>query len=472
MQNNIINPKTIALSLLTLGLTVSSCDDYLSDIPKGNKMPQTYKDFEAFLRDEHSIHTIDPGQTIILMNDRYPTMSNLNYYEYWAANYNWDEAADRIALNKGDETPYYAGYAGISTCNLILEYGPDLTECTEAQRQELMAQARVLRAMNYFYLVNYYADTYESGTASSKGGVPLITSAAVGASYSQPSVQEIYDFILKDMTEAYPSLPQKAATELHPNQATADAFMARVYLQMNNYSDALSHAEKALAYNDSLYNWCEFYEMHADAINDPTNYTSLPAPNAFNYKENYSYRHGASSYNATIYHLPMERAAEFEEGDTRYLAQWKAYTTGAETYMRGMTRGMHNWGGMTTVEAFLIKAECLARTNRIGEAMETLNKVRETRILPELYQPLTANTEAEAIPLIMRTKRNELIMTTVPFCDARRLNAEGKYLITPSKEINGQKVQLSANSHLWTFPFPLGAKENKGNGNIQQNVSK
>lgn len=69
------------------------------------------------------------------MNDRYPTMSNLNYYEYWAANYNWDEAADRIALNKGDETPYYAGYAGISTCNLILEYGPDLTECTEAQRQ-------------------------------------------------------------------------------------------------------------------------------------------------------------------------------------------------------------------------------------------------------------------------------------------------------------------------------------------------
>ena len=104
--------------------------------------------------------------------------------------------------------------------------------------------------------------------------------------------------------------------------------------------------------------------------------------------------------------------------------------------------------------------------------METLNKVRETRILPELYQPLTANTEAEAIPLIMRTKRNELIMTTVPFCDARRLNAEGKYLITPSKEINGQKVQLSANSHLWTFPFPLGAIENKGNGNIQQNVSK
>lgn len=65
MQNNIINPKTIALSLLTLGLTVSSCDDYLSDIPKGNKMPQTYKDFEAFLRDEYSIHTIDPGQTII-----------------------------------------------------------------------------------------------------------------------------------------------------------------------------------------------------------------------------------------------------------------------------------------------------------------------------------------------------------------------------------------------------------------------
>lgn len=127
---------------------------------------------------------------------------------------------------------------------------------------------------------------------------------------------------------------------------------------------------------------------------------------------------------------------------------------------------------MTTVEVFLIKAECLARLGQVAQAMETLNKVRQTRILPTYYQPLSANSEAEAVPQIIRTKMNEMIMTTVPFCDARRLNAEGKYPITLSKQGPNGKLTLSPTSHLWTFPIPMGAIGNSGNGTIHQNVEK
>ena len=127
---------------------------------------------------------------------------------------------------------------------------------------------------------------------------------------------------------------------------------------------------------------------------------------------------------------------------------------------------------MTTVEVYLIKAECLARQGKVAEAMKVLNKVRQTRILPEVYQPLTATTEAEAMPLIIRTKQNEMIMTSVPFCDARRLNAEGKYPVTLTKTLEGKPVTLSPSSHLWTFPIPLGAIGNSGNGTIHQNVAK
>ena len=152
--------------------------------------------------------------------------------------------------------------------------------------------------------------------------------------------------------------------------------------------------------------------------------------------------------------------------------RWKAYNAGNEQYLRGMTRGLINYEGMTTVEVYLIQAECLARTGRVAEAMEALNAVRKSRILPDSYQPLTASTEAEALPLILRTKQNEMILTTVPFCDARRLNAEGKYTLSLSKELDGTTRTLSPQSHLWTFPIPLGAIGNSGNGTVTNNVEK
>lgn len=469
------NMKTkYALITLATGLmmTLAACDDYLSDTPKGEKIPETYADFEALLRDEYSNHRIDATQPIVLLNDRYLTKSNLAYYIYWAANYNWDEQADRIQLNNKDEGAYYNAYAGISTFNLITERAAQLTECTEAQRQELEAQCRVLRAMNYFFLVNHYSDTYVAATAAEKGGVPLILSANVLAPYTQPSVEAIYTQILEDLDAAYPHLPQQSATVLHPDRATADAFYARLYLQMMQYDKALEYADKALSANDALYDWCAFYEQMAGIVNDPNNYTTLPAPNAYDYCENYNYRHAGNSYASTEYNLPIARAERFEEGDARFLTRWKYYNAGNEQYYRGVIRGQINYEGMTTVEIYLIKAECLARQGKVSEAMKVLNKVRQTRILPEAYQPLTATTEAEAMPLIIRTKQNEMIMTSVPFCDARRLNAEGKYPVTLTKQVEGVARTLSSSSHLWTFPIPLGAIGNSGNGTIHQNVAK
>ena len=463
-----------ALYALAAGLvmTLTACDDYLSDTPKGKKIPTTYADFEALLRDEYTAHRIDATQSLVLLNDRYLSQSNLSYYTYWAANYHWDETADRILLNNKDESAYYNSYGGISTFNLIIENSATLTECSDAERQELVAQCRVLRAMNYFHLVNYYSDTYTAATAADRGGVPLILSANVGAPYTQPSVQGIYDQILDDMSQAYPYLPVTATTELHPNRATADAFYARLYLQMMQYNKALEYANKALQANDALYDWCAYYNQMADKINNPTDYATLPAPNVFGYCENYNYRHGSNSYTSTEYHMPLDRGARFEEGDARFLARWKRYDAGNEEYYRGLLRGLINYEGMTTVEVYLIKAECLARQGQVAQAMETLNQVRQTRILPAYYQPLSANSEAEAVPQIIRTKMNEMIMTPVPFCDARRLNAEGKYPISLSKQGTNGQLTLSPTSHLWTFPIPMGAIGNSGNGTIHQNVEK
>ncbi|UGU14737.1 RagB/SusD family nutrient uptake outer membrane protein [Sinomicrobium kalidii] len=456
--------------MLIVGLT--SCDDYLDDIPKGSKIPRTLADFEALIRDEYTNHRVNVNQALNLLNDRYVTEATLSFYPLDKANYLWDESADRIALNRADEGTYYSGYAAISTFNLIIENALETTEATEAGQQELWAQAKVLRAMCYFNLANYYADTYQATTASEKLSVPVITSADINAPSEQVSIQELYDFILKDMEDALPGLPEGSSTALHPNLGTGYAFLARVYLQMGNYEQALNYADKALEENNSLYDWRAYYNDNKSVIEDPDAYISTPSPMGFDYVENYNYRHGALSRITTENNIPVERAPRFEEGDARFLSRWKIRTVGAETFYNSTLSGYFNYGGMTTVEVYLIKAECLARQGSIDDAMAVLNRVRKTRILPDVYQDLTAANEAEAMEAILRTKKNELILTIVPFCDARRLNTEGVYTTGFTKEYKGETYTLTPDSHLWTMPFPQGATDNPGNGTITQNVDK
>lgn len=466
------NIYTKIACLLILGITFASCDDYLSDVPKGSKAPTTLADYEAFLRDEYTNQRVNVTGASQLLNDQYVTLATLSSDRLINANYMWDENADRIALKVSDETTYYASYQGISTFNLIIEDVLNTTQATESEKRAVWAEAKILRAMNYFNLVNFYADTYVASTAATKLSVPLITSANINAPSKQVTIQEMYDFILKDVSEALPYLLKVSQTPLHPNLGAGYAFYSRVYLQMNNYTEALKYANLALAENNKLFDWIGYYNSNKAIIDVPNSYTATTSPMGYNYVENYTYRHGANSNLATENSIPTERAQSFEAGDARFISRWKIYTVGAETYYRRTLSGMFNFGGITTVEVYLIKAECLARAGQISEALNVLNTVRKTRILPASYQDIATADKTMALNAIFRTKRNELINTIVPFADARRLNAEGFYKVSFTKTVNGTTYTLASDSHLWTMPFPQGATQNPGNGTITQNVAK
>ncbi|OXA67342.1 starch-binding protein [Flavobacterium aquidurense] len=461
-----------AACVLALGLNFASCDDYLSDVPKGSKSPTTLSDYEAFLRDEYTNHRVDITGASQLLNDQYVTVASLASNRLYMANYMWDENADRVALKVSDETTYYSSYAGISTFNLIIENALTTTKATESEQRVVWAEAKILRAMNYFNLVNFYADTYVASTASTKLSVPLITSANINAPSKQVTIQELYDFILNDVKEALPYLPKVSQTPLHPNLGAGYAFYSRVYLQMNNYTEALRYADLALAENNKLYDWITYYNTNKAIIDVPNSYTTTTSPMGYTYVENYTYRHGAFSSLTTENSIPVERAQRFEAGDAKFISRWKLYTVGAETYYRRTLSGAFNFGGITTVEVYLIKAECLARAGQISEALGILNTVRKTRILPASYQDISTADKNTALNAIYKTKNNELTNTLIPFADARRLNAEGVYKVSYTKTANGTTYTLTSDSHLWTMPFPQGATQNPGNGTIIQNVAK
>ena len=466
--------KILYTVLLMLGMTMalSSCDDYLNIEPKGKRIPKALADYEAFLRYEYGMHRMPVTQANYLLNDLYLTNSYASYYPMYKANYNWEEETDRAYWNSGDELTYYVSYGAINTCNLILEDVPSATDGTDAEKAEVMAYAKVLRAMNYFNLANYYASTYEASSAASKLSVPLITSSLQDAEYHQATIREIYEFILNDLNEAVDKLPDMGNTILHPGKGAAYAMLARTCLQMMDYDKALEYAEKALAINSELVDWVAFYEENKEQIDEQDVYPSLETPLGFDCVENYNFNYGTNAYASTIGRIPVARAAGFEDGDVYFLSNWKLRTQGTETFYQGMTNGNINEGGMRTVEQYLIKAECLARKGQLSEAMDVLNHVRQTYILPEKYQPLAAVNATEAIRYIRQAKDNQLIFSIVPFGDARRYNAEGTYARTLTKEVDGKQVSLTPTSHLWTFPFPQGALDNPGNGSFVQNVEK
>ena len=464
--------KLLLGSCLVLLACLCSCDDYLSNVPKGQRIPTTLNDFSVMLADEYTNCREDVTQALVLLNDRYVSDGYLSYYELWNANYFWNENADRIAMNKSDETTYYNGYAGISTANLIIENAPTATEATDAERGQVIAQAKILRAMKYFTLVNYYAKTYNAATAAADGGVPLITSAEVGATYTQPSVQEIYDFIVQDISEALPALPERALNVLYADKATAYALAARVYLQMGNYQEALASAGEALKRNDRLFDWVAFYNDNAAVLSVPDVYQSITSPMGFDYEENYIFCHGNNSYSGNDLQMREDRGNRFEQGDAHFMSRWKIRTMAGSTYYNPNMGGYFNRGGLTTTEVYLIQAECLARTGNVAGAMDVLNKVRQKRILPEYYQPLTASSADVAIDMIIKVKGDALVQTIIPFCDARRLNLEPAHARTLTKVENGQQYTLSPSSHMWVMPFPMGAVKNSGNGTVTQNVER
>lgn len=464
--------NTLKISALILLVSFSSCKKFLDIVPKGVKIPTTLADYEAMIRNEYVNQRTTIIQAILLMNDKFETSANLNYYPLYSANYFWNENADRIALNNSDETTYYNAYEAISTSNLLIEHVGEATEGTDTDKAQLIGQAKVLRALNYYVLANYYADTYEAANAASKLSVPLILSADINAPYTQVSIKDLYAFMLKDIDEAIPNLRATSATVLHPNLGAAHALKARIFLTMGQYADALVEANEALKYNDKLYDWTQFYATYKTQIEQPDVYTNAPSPMGFDFIENYYYRHGQNYSSSRESALRTDRAPKFEVGDARFASRWKLRTVAADTYYTSITIGFYNYGGLTTTEVHLIKAECQARLNDVPGAMITLNTVRKKRILAQNYVDLVASNTIQAVKFIQRTKANELINSITNFADARRLNKDPDYASTLTKTENGQNYSLSPTSHLWTMPFPQGAFKNSGNGTIQQNVSK
>jgi hypothetical protein len=114
-------------------------------------------------------------------------------------------------------------YTFINTCNGIVDNAPKV-DIPQASKDEMVAEAKFLRANYYFILVQFYGDV-----TLNKNFQTVPTTSA-----KRDPIADVYNFIIQDLQDAIAGLPAGPKTSgVLPGKATAAAakhVLAKVYL--------------------------------------------------------------------------------------------------------------------------------------------------------------------------------------------------------------------------------------------------
>jgi starch-binding outer membrane protein, SusD/RagB family len=261
--------------LLAGGMITSSCSDFLTEDPKGQLEPTTYySSSEAINSALYALYTqVNVSQ--IYTNMLYPQWQGDDITANPGSNKQACAAIDAFSAdsdNKGITDSWAKNYKIIAAAdNIINNISAKTTDSYYEDAQVAKAQAKFWRAFAYYYLVRLY------------GPLPIIEEATSEYNQQPPStIEEVYNYIVKDLTEAIEVLPTSYSTQ-PANHDGVDAFVTKqaaqstlvaVYMSMAGYplnkdgyyakaaalaEDVINHNSEYGFYLDS--DWSHVYSM-------------------------------------------------------------------------------------------------------------------------------------------------------------------------------------------------------------------
>ncbi len=368
--------------------------------------------------------------------------------------YNWVSGSGRSSFHytmtyetssefTSSNVAWRSPYITIGRANRIIAAaeGGKLTDAADAKETiaQYEAEAKVLRALAHFDLVRIYGKPYTEDQGASLG-VPLVTEVLESdAKPARSTVKEVYDQVVKDLTEAINS--GALETEKDPGYVTvwgAKAILSRVYLNMGDYADALSTAEDVIKNSDaSLWTINEYYKAwDASTPNENEflfrlNVTGSTDNNDLNGIGNLQQRDGYGDMVATKKFVEMltsdpndVRNSVFIAADASRKDEYAKFGTN-KVYLNKLRGQNDNLRNVTIIpiirlsEIYLTAAECAFRTNNKAKAVEYLNDLVKNRTTTEASLATEANITLDRI-LIER--RKELIGEGQRYFDALRNN--------------------------------------------------
>ncbi|WP_159478000.1 RagB/SusD family nutrient uptake outer membrane protein [Dyadobacter sp. 3J3] len=429
--------------LLITSLLVTSCgDNFLDERPeKSLLVPTTLPELQALL--DNASDVMNQGPVLNQFSDGDFTISDadLDIQPVQIRNaYLWEKQI----FNQEPSSDWDLPYQQILYTNIVLE-GIEKLPASEPEklRQQLRGAALFFRAMAFYNLAQQFCAPFEQATADNLAGIPLRLTSNVTDVSVRGTVRQTYQQILRDLLTAKDLLPAKATVVTRPSAAAAQALLARVYLIMQDYNNALAYALASLENNARLLD----YNTLADSLANPF---PLPYISSGNPEIIFFSALNTSLNSDPAYYADSVLYDSYEEGDQRKTC----FFTDQGNYKGSYTGGSFCFGGLASDELYLIKAETLARTGQIPQAMQVLNQLRRMRYAPKSFNPLSTETEAGALRAILSERRKQLIARGLRWTDLRRLNPDSRFAMKLQRTYQARALELKPGDNKYTFPIP------------------
>lgn len=446
--------------ICALSVFLAGCG-YLDVVPKGEAVVETVEDYIGLI--EELSPTFPTGNFLYLPEEViHFNMDDMMSYKYplMSANFFWNEEYDRAKFIERDDL-YNSTYKRIAKLNILLD-GIDDAKGSDVLRVKGKAQAHLLRAYNYFVLVNVFAKPYAKATAATDRAIIVRDEFNMESTPAQSTVQEVYDFIQADIQASLADLPEQKDNPYRPGKALGYALKAKVHLYKGELDVAIDAAKKVFDYKVGLWD----LEQYAnDKVGNPMVVVDFDMPECL------VHFNGNNSMDPEPVHITKELASLFEDNDLRKslflfrsphpMAEKGSLCFGTYSKVRW------NVAGMRLSEVYLILAECYARKGMVQEALDQVNALRQYRFKAEDFTLLEAANAEEARQIVVDERRRELMLTNNSFFDMKRYTVIPEYRRTLKKVVSGIEYSLDPDSHLYVIPFSIEALES--NPNLIQN---
>lgn len=450
----------VTLAAATMALT--ACSDFVDIKTQGGIVPDEVENFRYLLNNTSqwwgasALPDVMSDDIEIKDGGRQYSGFTSEYYAWFSKAYVWSSEIYPASGYYNKDEGWNAMYNTSAYANTVINEVGNCGDGTQAEKDELIAEAKVHRADAYLMLVNQYAKPYNAQTASADLGVPLILTQNTAQKVVRASVQQVYDQIIKDLTEAIPALPETQEFTTLPTKASAYGELARAYLLMGKYEDANKYATLALEQNSTLNDMSK--DEMTGLVSTSFYPTPLKDPEILLLKRP---TQNNSQYSCTMLRLSDELLNLLGEKDKRYQLFTASVAEKATSYAEDGGRFyyqdialQYRNVGPSVPEMMLIKAEYHARNNQSAEAMEWVNKLRAKRFAPADYTEETATSADDALKKVIDERRREFFCRNLRWYDLRRLQNDSRFAKTITRQWGGETYTLAPGSNRYVFPIP------------------
>lgn len=219
----------------------ASCSDFLQQDPAN------------YVSDSGVI--VDATSANAALNGAYHTLGNQEYYggRYfdaginlagdnvaWTGSFNFyydfnthQYSAENQLLSKA----WYGIYSTVNQANQVIDKTNALGNVSDSEKKRIVAEATVIRSLALFDLARTW------------GNIPVVKEATSSPTQfdgvKQTAAKDVYADIVNDILAVYANLGSPT-DRVHINQAVADAFLARIYLYLQDYTHAEEYASKVI----------------------------------------------------------------------------------------------------------------------------------------------------------------------------------------------------------------------------------